>query len=133
MRSFCKFSGGGDEWVGLTVRRDPAGWLQLSDLQKGILDEWKRPHEIYEDASILPKEGEIVDLTQDVITDCSVVASLCSGMQREVKGFGQVNWNLAARKLRGDTDNILCGRRLQAYYTPRVSKDSRWSALPEST
>lgn len=73
----------------LTVRRDPAGMLQLSDLQKTILDDWKRPHEICENARILPGEDEIVDLTQDVITDCSVVASLCSGVRREEKGFGQ--------------------------------------------
>jgi len=74
--------------IGLTVRRDPAGWLQLSDSQMNILDAWKRPHEIYEDARILPMEEEILDLMQDVITDCSVVASLCSGFRRE-KGFGQ--------------------------------------------
>ncbi|KAI5856944.1 hypothetical protein BZA05DRAFT_162398 [Tricharina praecox] len=74
--------------------QDPAGMLQLSDLQKTILDDWKRPHEICENARILPGEDEIVDLTQDVITDCSVVASLCSGVRREEKGFGQTIINI---------------------------------------
>ncbi|KAF8539573.1 hypothetical protein BDD12DRAFT_837089, partial [Trichophaea hybrida] len=35
-------------------------------------------------------DGEKVDLTQDVVTDCSVVASLCVCNRREEKGLGRI-------------------------------------------
>ncbi|KAA8893689.1 hypothetical protein FN846DRAFT_977737 [Sphaerosporella brunnea] len=73
---------------------DPAGRLQLSESQKRMLDDWKRPHEIYRDARIFPVNGEQLDLTQDVVTDCSVVASLCAGARREEKGFGKIVTNI---------------------------------------
>jgi hypothetical protein len=57
-----------------------------------MLEAWKRPGEIHEDMeTIFPREDCKLDLTQDVITDCSVVASLCSAIQREEKGFGKVS------------------------------------------
>ena len=64
----------------------------MSDSQKSILDDWKRPHEIFDGARIVPGDGDDLDLTQDVITDCSVVASLCAGINREKKGFGYVRF-----------------------------------------
>jgi calpain-7 len=65
--------------------------MQLSQSQKRLLDDWKRPQEIFgADARIFPEDGEQTDLTQDVVTDCSVVASLCAGSRREEKGFGKV-------------------------------------------
>lgn len=71
---------------------DPAGYLKFSESQKGILDGWKRLHELQGGFKILPKEEQQLDLVQDVITDCSIVASLCSAFRREQKGFGQVRF-----------------------------------------
>lgn len=72
-----------------TSRSYPAGYLKFSESQKGILDGWKRLHELQGGFKILPKEEQQLDLVQDVITDCSIVASLCSAFRREQKGFGQ--------------------------------------------
>ena len=36
-----------------------------------------------------------IDLVQDVTTDCSVVASLCAGIARALKGHGKVINDLA--------------------------------------
>lgn len=33
-----------------------------------------------------------IDLVQDITTDCSVVASLCAGTARAVKGHGKVKF-----------------------------------------
>jgi len=74
----------------LALLRDPVGRLKLSDVQEKLLDSWKRPREIYADAKVVSDAGAELDLTQDVVTDCSVVASLCSGSKREEKGFGAV-------------------------------------------
>lgn len=77
------------------MRRDPAGFLQLSEAQTRLLAGWKRPHEIYADgdARLLPTAAagaaaQPLDLTQDVVTDCSVVASLCACYRRDELGFG---------------------------------------------
>lgn len=56
-----------------------------------MLDSWKRPSELYAGSgTIIPEEGAVFDLAQDVITDCSVVASLCSAITREERSFGKV-------------------------------------------
>ncbi|KAI5801171.1 hypothetical protein EDC01DRAFT_716401 [Geopyxis carbonaria] len=74
---------------------DPAGFLKLSETQTAILDDWKRPGEIYgEAARISGSKGDQSDLTQDVITDCSVVASLCAGTRREARGLGPTVTNI---------------------------------------
>ncbi|KAL7271784.1 cysteine protease [Rhizina undulata] len=70
---------------------DPSGFLGLSDSQHSILAGWKRPHEIYDGKHVIvPEEGDVLDLAQDVITDCSVVASLCAAIGREERGFGKI-------------------------------------------
>lgn len=56
-----------------------------------MLDSWKRPGELYAgNGTITPENGAVFDLAQDVITDCSVVASLCSAIAREERSFGKV-------------------------------------------
>lgn len=56
-----------------------------------MLDSWKRPSELYAGSgTITPGEGVVFDLAQDVITDCSVVASLCSAIAREERSLGKV-------------------------------------------
>lgn len=73
------------------ITRDPSGLLKLSESQLSMLDGWKRPNEVYAGSdTIAPKEGSILDLAQDVITDCSVVASLCSAISREERFAGKV-------------------------------------------
>lgn len=57
-----------------------------------MLAAWRRPDEIFESGEVLfPGRGYTLDLTQDVVTDCSVVASLCSTIGREESGFGKVS------------------------------------------
>lgn len=57
-----------------------------------MLDNWKRPSELYAgNGAITPEEGAVLDLAQDVITDCSVVASLCSAIAREERSLGKVS------------------------------------------
>lgn len=56
-----------------------------------MLDSWKRPGELYAGSgTITPEEGAVFDLAQDVITDCSVIASLCSAITREERSLGKV-------------------------------------------
>ena len=62
--------------------------LPLSDAQTRILDVWKRPSEIYERASVVPEN--LLDLAQDAITDCSIVASMCAAVSREERGHSKV-------------------------------------------
>lgn len=81
--------------------------MQLSDSQKGILDDWKRPHEIYDDARIMPRDGEKADLTQDLVTDCSVVASLCAGSRREEKGLGRVSSHRSDTRIHAKDSHVL--------------------------
>lgn len=81
------------------ITRDPSGLLELSDLQSTMLEGWKRPNELYQgNARIYTEEGtgSVFDLAQDVITDCSVVASLCSAIAREERSLGKVLVNLSA-------------------------------------
>ncbi|KAI9040087.1 calpain-like protease PalBory [Aspergillus affinis] len=72
--------------------------LHLSDLQKNIFDGWKRPAELLADVAEDPDSVVVplmsvtgkTDLVQDVLTDCSVVASLCATTSRLERGMGKV-------------------------------------------
>ncbi|KAI9724800.1 MAG: hypothetical protein M1812_000076 [Candelaria pacifica] len=75
--------------------------LRLSALQRDLLEGWKRPEEILqpgktpptiESTSTEPTIGPRgrVDLVQDVTTDCSVVASLCSITGRDERGHSNI-------------------------------------------
>ncbi|KAI9372774.1 hypothetical protein BJX61DRAFT_422334 [Aspergillus egyptiacus] len=71
--------------------------LHLSDLQKDIFGGWKRPHELLAwrvDETGRPLEPVMsvsgkTDLVQDVLTDCSVVASLCATTSRSERGLDE--------------------------------------------
>lgn len=80
--------------------REPAD-LKLSDAQREIFAGWRRPQdpEYRRLKSLESKIGggetdmmvsDDIDLVQDIITDCSVVASLCAGTARAKKGHGKV-------------------------------------------
>ncbi|PKX89608.1 calpain-like protease PalBory [Aspergillus novofumigatus IBT 16806] len=64
--------------------------LHLSDKQKDIFDGWKRPSELLAhaggDTSVMSVPDK-TDLVQDVLTDCSVVASLCATTSRSERGL----------------------------------------------
>ncbi|XHF98226.1 hypothetical protein AWENTII_001791 [Aspergillus wentii] len=70
--------------------------LHLSSLQRKIFGGWKRPRdllfEIVEDEDVktpvMAVSGK-TDLVQDVLTDCSVVASLCATVSRAERGLGK--------------------------------------------
>ncbi|KAL4780456.1 hypothetical protein BJX76DRAFT_46612 [Aspergillus varians] len=71
--------------------------LHLSDLQRGIFAGWKRPHELLSGlvdeagmplAPVMAVSGKM-DLVQDVLTDCSVVASLCATTSRSERGLDE--------------------------------------------
>jgi len=75
--------------------------LELSEAQREIFAGWKRPNEIFgrilDSLSLDATSNEIsmvasneIDLVQDITTDCSVVASLCAGTARALKGHGKV-------------------------------------------
>ena len=72
--------------------------LHLSSLQQDIFAGWKRPHELLsmgvEDVDHAPTPAisisEKTDLVQDVLTDCSVVASLCATTSRLERGLEKV-------------------------------------------
>jgi hypothetical protein len=77
--------------------------LHLSFLQRDIFAGWKRPHELLEGhadetgAPLVPVmtiAGK-TDLVQDVLTDCSVVASLCATTSRTERGLDEVRKNAA--------------------------------------
>ena len=80
--------------------REPAN-LKLSDAQREIFAGWRRPQDP-EYGRLKSLESKIgggetdmmvsddIDLVQDIITDCSVVASLCAGTARAKKGHGKV-------------------------------------------
>ena len=80
------------------VFREPVD-LELSEAQREIFAGWKRPSEFFGISSANGDGGFLVsmkavneiDLVQDITTDCSVVASLCAGTARALKGHGQVN------------------------------------------
>lgn len=63
--------------------RDPSGLLSLSKRQEELLLAWQRPHESLDDPQLFGGGGMF--LVQDVITDCSLVASLCSAAAWEEK------------------------------------------------
>ncbi|KAL1956877.1 hypothetical protein VTO42DRAFT_6725 [Malbranchea cinnamomea] len=73
--------------------------LPLSIVQRQLFNGWKRPSELTaswvdsDDAkpcepTMLPNEP--MDLVQDVTTDCSVVASLCTGRSLDIPGFSKL-------------------------------------------
>jgi hypothetical protein len=82
------------------INRDATD-LELSDAQKEVFAGWRRPHETFgrppesgnqdsnHDGFSIVALNEI-DLVQDITTDCSVVASLCAGIARALKGHGKV-------------------------------------------
>ncbi|KAL4967916.1 calpain-like protease PalBory [Aspergillus stella-maris] len=69
--------------------------LHLSDLQTDIFGGWKRPHELLagqvDDTgtplSLVMSVSDKTELVQDVLTDCSVVASLCATTSRSERGL----------------------------------------------
>ncbi|OGE49529.1 hypothetical protein PENARI_c021G01348 [Penicillium arizonense] len=69
--------------------------LHLSDVQRDIFAGWKRPHDLLKNAAnpgatspTISASGQ-TDLVQDVLTDCSVVASLCATTSRSERRLGQ--------------------------------------------
>ncbi|KAL2863903.1 calpain-like protease PalBory [Aspergillus lucknowensis] len=69
--------------------------LHLSNLQRDIFAGWKRPRELLSEhvdeavaslAPIMAVSGK-TDLVQDVLTDCSIVASLCAITSRTERGL----------------------------------------------
>jgi hypothetical protein len=80
----------------LTSKRDPYGFLSLSACQEALLGEWQRPHEFLEEPCLLDDDGGNggMYLVQDMITDCSLVASLCSAAAWEVKHHAKVRPNI---------------------------------------
>ncbi|KAI9798360.1 MAG: cysteine protease [Candelina submexicana] len=89
-RTEFDFEGGQEKFIDVTE-------LNLSALQRDLLDGWNRPEEILRPEDKSHTEEKIktepavglqgsVDLVQDVTTDCSVVASLCSITAREQRG-----------------------------------------------
>lgn len=85
-------------WLWLTSsERDKT--LRLSVPQKEVFNGWKRPAELIEelgrgsvtpDALKLPKTKVVMDLVQDITTDCSVIASICAAVARFERGHGCV-------------------------------------------
>ncbi|CZT02038.1 related to calpain-like protease palBory [Rhynchosporium agropyri] len=66
------------------------GDLKLSGSQMNNFDGWKRPNELSSENARLMTATSDIDLVQDITTDCSVVASLCAGTARAVKGHGKL-------------------------------------------
>ncbi|KAL2808130.1 hypothetical protein BJX63DRAFT_410123 [Aspergillus granulosus] len=71
--------------------------LHLSNLQRDVFAGWKRPHELLSDhveetgvplTPVMTMAGK-TDLVQDVLTDCSVVASLCATTSRTERGLDE--------------------------------------------
>ena len=65
---------------------DPDGLLQLAQKQKNNFGGWKRPRELCAEPKMIEHVSPL-SITQDVIADCSFVASLCitSAYQRKFK------------------------------------------------
>jgi hypothetical protein len=85
-------------WKNANKLRDEPD-LALSAEQKHVFAGWKRPDEIFTGAmsdspSTTPGPtmvgSEVVDLVQDITTDCSVVASLCAATARAERGHHPV-------------------------------------------
>lgn len=86
-----------------------------------MLDSWKRPGELYAgNGTITPEKGAVFDLAQDVITDCSVVASLCSAIAREERSLGKVPSLYIYIYLRGDLTNLTDARLYQILYIRKI-------------
>ncbi|EPE36102.1 Cysteine proteinase [Glarea lozoyensis ATCC 20868] len=75
--------------------------LKLSESQEEIFAGWKRPAALLEDPKsdgestnvddlLMTSGRDDIDLVQDITTDCSVVASLCAGTARGLKGHGRL-------------------------------------------
>ncbi|DAA79743.1 TPA_exp: Calpain-like protein [Trichophyton benhamiae CBS 112371] len=67
--------------------------LQICPVQREIFDGWKRPAEIlghHTSGSPILLGPNPMDLVQDVTTDCSVVASLCTGASPWKEGVSQL-------------------------------------------
>lgn len=73
--------------------------LRLSTPQKKVFNGWKRPSELVKEslrgssifASSQPAGNNVVmDLVQDITTDCSVIASICAATARFERGHGCV-------------------------------------------
>ncbi|KAL4802676.1 hypothetical protein BDV18DRAFT_146299 [Aspergillus unguis] len=71
--------------------------LHLSTVQRNIFAGWKRPHELLTEqrndrdvplAPVMSASGK-TDLVQDVLTDCSVVASLCATTSKWERGLDE--------------------------------------------
>ena len=78
----------------LILYRDPYGYLPLSTSQESQLGQWNRPHEFLDNPSLTDRPGDAgMYLVQDVITDCSVVASLCAAAAWEFKHNSRVNFS----------------------------------------
>ena len=64
--------------------------LSLSAAQQDVFDGWKRPQNLSSSRNALDssknKHPRPSDLVQDIITDCSVVASLCVVVAKSVHG-----------------------------------------------
>ncbi|PWY86995.1 cysteine proteinase [Aspergillus heteromorphus CBS 117.55] len=77
--------------------------LHLSELQKSVLAGWERPLELLSkhageaNEPIVPvmSVSEKIDLVQDMLTDCSVVASLCAATSRSERGLDKSHLPLA--------------------------------------
>jgi hypothetical protein len=78
--------------------------LKLSENQVEIFAGWKRPIAALKLSSsdnlsdrelndlLMASGRHDIDLVQDITTDCSVVASLCAGTARGLKGHGRVRF-----------------------------------------
>ncbi|KAI9894060.1 MAG: cysteine protease [Vezdaea aestivalis] len=67
--------------------------LELSEEQIDLFNGWKRIIDILGKGSPLHDENRarpILDLIQDVATDCSVVASMCAGVAQVERGFPSI-------------------------------------------
>jgi hypothetical protein len=85
----------------LTLGREPVD-LELSAAQRETFAGWKRPQETFGHAPKNQVQPEItmtpvnkIDLVQDITTDCSVVASLCATVSRNLRGHTKVYPDLA--------------------------------------
>jgi calpain-7 len=59
----------------LKIFQDPDGILSLSEQQKKHFYSWRRPHEIMKDPKIISTLN-VENVTQNIVSDCSFVASL---------------------------------------------------------
>ena len=68
--------------------------LPLSTLQKQAFDGWRRPHELLcrarDSHDKVDTRRRTLDLVQDVVSDCSVVASLCAVIARSERGHADL-------------------------------------------